>query len=631
MADLLGALRALSPKVTPTLGLDQWAGGGESSRFEGLRSKPAVEGSEDLTRILAIPRRAIVDLDGSAQALALIEYMTNKLTLGPKDCVCRSKFNRPCITRLKAAQAWALFEAPLVQGLLGCVGVGCFVYNTRITTDLGQVSIGDIVEKNVGTLALSYNTGTDCFEWKKIVRRLRKPGYGILVRLNHEQGSFICTEAHKIWVIGQGYVEASNLRAGNRLIYLNESGLKIESVVMTLDVLGSGGAENAVYDLEIEGNHNYAANNVIVSNSGKTMLNVLTPMVMPDCKHAVLLIPPGLREQLKAEYLMLREHFKVPTMIMDDKFVTAPITGAPVLHVVPYSKFNRPESTALLAMLNPDLIIADECHKLRYRNTSTTSRVLRRFVENPSTRFCGWSGTITGKSIRDFAHISAIALRESSPLPLDPATVEEWTVAIDPSDWPADAGALKQLCDPGEEMYSGFHRRLVETMGVVATKAGSIDASINITQRIPPPMPQRLRDILNNIREQEKRPDGEELVDILAIEKCARELACGFFYRWVFPHGEPESLIKEWFAARKTWGKELREQLKSRKEHMDSPKLCANAAKRAYQGDFGGEPYRGDLPTWAADSWKPWAAIKDKVYHESEVVGSNPTKRSGVL
>lgn len=477
---ILSKLRELNPQlVPPGLSMDAWIGGA-GPRFEGIRSRPAVEQSKDLRRILAIPRRPAVDLDGSAMALALIEYMQKILFLGPKDCVCQSAYHRPCITRLKASQAWALFEASLVQGLLGALSVG----------------------------------------------------------------------------------------------------------------------------------------------SGKTILNILLPMVVRDCKHAVILIPPGLRQQLLAEFRMLREHYKVPHLMLDGvhhKSNQPP--GGPVLHVVPYSKFNRPESTAILGELNPDLIIADECHKIRNLTTATTSRVMRRFLEKKETRFCGYSGTITAKSIRDYAHIAAIALRENSPLPLDPSTVEEWAVALDPNPLPAPAGALMALCEPGEtKVYEGFHRRLVETRGFVATTSGSIDASINIMQRVPPPMPDRLKELLKEVRANEERPDGEQLVDILQITKCVRELACGFFYRWKFPHGEPESLIKEWFSRRKAWGKELREQLKNRQEHMDSPKLCANAAKRAYQGEFGGEAYVGDLPVWYADTWKPWAEIKDKVYHEQDII-----------
>ena len=45
--------------------------------------------------------------------------------------------------------------------------------------------------------------------------------------------------------------------------------------------------------------------------------------------------------------------------------------------------------------------------------------------------------------------------------------------AYRPSDWPAPAGALRTLMASGETLYEGFHRRLIETRGVVATKRSS--------------------------------------------------------------------------------------------------------------------------------------------------------------
>lgn len=447
------------------------------------RSRPPVEDSDELRRIIALPRRPRVDLGGkddrgvlsppSATAQAYVRIMNARLSRGPRACACAS-MGRPCITSLMPAQAWALYEAPRVGGLLAPIGVG----------------------------------------------------------------------------------------------------------------------------------------------HGKTGIDILMAMVMPNCRLAVLLIPPGLRRQLLADYAAWAEHFHVPSLIMDG--VGKIIPGRPTLHVIPYSKFSRPESTDLLEQLDPTDIFADEGHRLRYANTATTGRVLRRFKRKPETRLCVWSGTLTTKSIGDYSHLAAIALRKGSPLPLDPAEVDVWKSAIDPSDWPAPAGELRRLCagQPEWTLYQGFQSRLLETQGVVATKEGAIDAAINLFERKAPPMPASLLATLRAVRSTEQRPDGEELVDALAIDAVARQVACGFYYRWKFPKGEPESLIDAWYAARKEWNKELREKLKTRVEHMDSPQLCEHAAARACQA----VKYRGPLPVWHSDTWENWADIKDRVYHESEAI-----------
>lgn len=355
---------------------------------------------------------------------------------------------------------------------------------------------------------------------------------------------------------------------------------------------------------------------------GKTLLDILMIMVIPGAKLALLLIPPGQRDQLLRDFKAVAEHFHVPSLIMGNDGTIIP--GRPVLHVVPYSQFSRPESTSLMESLKPDLIISDEGQNLRHRATARTGRVLRYFVAHPNTRLCVWSGTLTAKSIKDFAHLSALALGEGSPLPLDPSVVEEWAGAVDPSEWPAPAGALWKLSvDASERMRTEggdirqvMHRRLIETRGVISTKGGAVDATINIFDRVPPKMPKKLETMLYDLRQGWLRPDGEELVDILAVAKSARELACGFYYRWRFPKMEPVALIEEWFEKRKAWHRELRDQLKQRSEHLDSPLLLAKAAIRAWHDP----PYVGDLPVWYSETWRDWRDIRDKVYHESEAV-----------
>lgn len=370
---------------------------------------------------------------------------------------------------------------------------------------------------------------------------------------------------------------------------------------------------------------------------GKTGLDILMAMVMPNVRTAVLLIPPGLRGQLLRDYHLWEQHFRVPSLMFEDRSGAGAIKiGVPTVRVLPYSLFSRPESTSILEQLRPDLIIADEAQKLRDLDTATASRFFRYFVnrENeiaeakeagkkppPHVRFCGWSGTLTANSIRDYAHLSALALRETSPLPLDPEVVDQWALALDPLEWEAPPGALLKLCKPLEHVRSGFHRRLVDTKGVVATKEGAIDASIIMHERDPGPMPYELGELLETLRDSDNpdgwvRPDGEELVDVLEVARVASELACGFFYRWKFPRGEPPELIARWRARRAAWNKELREKLKARAEHLDSPKLCENAARRAYQSP----PYEGELPVWKAVTWPAWAEIEDQVYHETEAV-----------
>jgi hypothetical protein len=139
-----------------------------------------------------------------------------------------------------------------------------------------------------------------------------------------------------------------------------------------------------------------------------------------------------------------------------------------------------------------------------------------------------------------------------------------------------------------------------------------------ITKRAELPIPDDIQDALNVLRSDMRRPDGEELIDNMAVAKCAKELACGFHYRWIYPKKEPRPLIDRWFAARKDWNSELRDFLADRKEHLDSEKLATDAAKR-YHGDL---PDEG--PSWGASAWPAWRDVQDLVQPATDAVRLNP-------
>lgn len=443
-------------------------------RSFGAVLRDPVGSSEDLDRILALPRRAPVDLT-STRAIALVELMTERLRRPDRPvgaaCGCAAMGRRRCIDRLLPAQAWALWEARLANGLLGQIFVG----------------------------------------------------------------------------------------------------------------------------------------------GGKSLLDLLVATVIPNCKIAALLVPPGLVGQLVTEYKFIAEHFVTPSLILPIGFDGSTIRpGQPAVHVLPYSRFSRAEATELLENLRPDTVIADEVYNLKCRTAARTIRALRYFANHPETRLCAWSGTLTARSIKDFAHIAAFSLGTGSPLPLEPSEVEKWASALDPSDWPAPAGALRRLAASAEDVRSAVRRRIVETPGMVSTQSSdTIGASLPVRERVPPKIPEDLKAKIADLRATWTRPDGEELIDAMSVQRCARELACGFHYYWVYP-GNPDPLdVEAWFAARKAWNKELREKLKAPQPHLDSPLLLAKAAIRYYAG------YKGDLPVWESETWLKWRELRDTIQHET--------------
>lgn len=372
---------------------------------------------------------------------------------------------------------------------------------------------------------------------------------------------------------------------------------------------------------------------------GKTLIDLLTPLAYGavGIRKCLLLVPPKLIPQLQLDYEYYGQHFKMPQIVVHGTDFVNTTTrmldtvrldrDAPELHVMSYSKISVKESTDWLEkVLRPQAIIADEVHKLRnITTTATGSRVARYMDANRGTRFVGLSGSLTSKKLQDMTHLAGWALRGGSPLPIDPETAADLARAVNPSDDPADPGPWMGVCAEGESFRDGFSRRIIETLGFISTSTSSIDTPLRIDERPAPPIPPRIVEYLKMGRgllegqSGPQRPDGEELVTALDIARNALQLACGFYYRWIFPRctfPRDIPLVEDWRAKRGAYFREVREKLKSRDEHLDSELLCRYAAER-YHGLR--EKHKG-LPTWNSRHILDWYAVKDKVYYEKYTV-----------
>lgn len=417
--------------------------------------------------------------------------------------------------------------------------------------------------------------------------------------------------------------------------------------------------------------------------AGKTIMGILAPLAV-RCRTAVLLAKPDQRLHYRLAYLRLREHFRVPSMVFDkpDAAGTFLLRGMPVLRFVPYSLLSRPESTNYLNQLNPDMIIADEAHCLssapgpQKQGSARTGRFLDFVRNRDNVIFCAWSGSLINKSLLDVTHLSAYALGLGSPYPIVSDEVAAWASVIDPSRDPdrvSDTAAALKLAfgnnrrqlnaaplESFSDVRAGIQKRVVETPGVITTKSSSVGCSIKIHERTIHTVPSAVQEALAVVRNEWRRPDGEELVEQVERARCAREVGVGMYYRWEYPKGEPVDLRERWRAARGFWNKEVREKLFHPTVHLDSPALCWNAAARHYRGrdgsegacekcrgtgevihkvcggtgvvsgddctcasgrvtcgkcggDGGAGPYQGPLPVWNAASWPDWSAVCDLV------------------
>ncbi len=331
--------------------------------------------------------------------------------------------------------------------------------------------------------------------------------------------------------------------------------------------------------------------------AGKTLTSLLLPYALRS-KSAVILIPPRLRSQLCET--------DIPTISRE---LRLPLD---VIHVVTYYELSHVTTEDVLEKWAPDLIIADEAHRLANRKSSRTIRFLRYFKERPGTRLAILSGSLMNRSIREMQHLIELALRKNSPIPRRYRELIEWAQALDVDvENPTSAGALLDLISDlpeGDEALSialgdeegerklarrAFQVRFNETPGIIVTTGGDCDASLYLFERkpvVPEVVLQAIRDLLATWE-----IDGEELEDHLAMSRYLRQLSAGFRYRWIWPGGVPD---REWLDARSDWHREARDYIHSRaRPGMDSEKLLASAAASG---------------RWASTTWSAWARVKHR-------------------
>lgn len=325
--------------------------------------------------------------------------------------------------------------------------------------------------------------------------------------------------------------------------------------------------------------------------AGKTLLSLLLPVVM-GARECVLMVPPALKSKLfDIDLPALEKHWKLPNFHGHKTFYP---DATCTVYVVTYSQLSTAKSQDILDRLSPDLIICDEAHSVKDPGATRTKRFLRFFRANPRTRLCVLSGTMTQRSIKDFAHLARFSLKGNAPVPAAWPVLEEWAAALDAmdDDVRADPGALIYLCNPGEEVRPAYSRRLRETPGVVIASADRPPASL-IINRLDAKVPPSVAGALKHLRDEWETPSGDQLGDALAFSRAARQLASGFYLRWVWPATVGDELRDEWLETRAAWHREVRDMLRGEgTAGMDSPYLLEKAVSE------------GRWKSWCLKDWR---------------------------
>jgi len=323
---------------------------------------------------------------------------------------------------------------------------------------------------------------------------------------------------------------------------------------------------------------------------GKALTSFLLPYAVKS-KKTVLFVPAA----RKAKTLRLIEQWDQDFKIPRD-----------VLRVYSYHDLQSEKQARLLYDELPDFLILDEAQGARHLDTNRGRRLRAYLNEFPETKVAVLTGTLSKKSIKDYAHLIRWALKDRSPVPLEWRALEEWAEALDPSDDPLPFGALNKLCRKTNHVHlessSKYRCRLTGSRGVIATGESAFQGTIEVARR-QCDVPERVQTALQDLRETWQVKGGpeeaaEELNDVLAFARFIRTLANGYYLRWDWPNGVRD---QEWLDARAQWSRSVRHVLRySRDERFDSALRVANAARRR------------ELSREHLDAWDQWAAVKDR-------------------
>ena len=236
----------------------------------------------------------------------------------------------------------------------------------------------------------------------------------------------------------------------------------------------------------------------VPAGDGKALISLLSPTLLDDDR-PLLLVPAHLREQTKRVVMpTMRRHWR----IRDD------------IRVVGYSELSLAKNATMLEDYDPGCIMADEVHYLKHLKSGRTKRMKRFMKTNEGVPFAGMSGTITQRSLRDYAHILEWTHGcLGSPLPIRYQDLQDWCAALDESVRPGgrmDPGELMVFCEGEETAAQGFRRRLVQTPGIVFSDSTSVTSSLTL-RKLDWPAPPAALPHLNKLRR------------IQWIRKCSRK------------------------------------------------------------------------------------------------------------
>lgn len=364
------------------------------------------------------------------------------------------------------------------------------------------------------------------------------------------------------------------------------------------------------------------------TGGGKTLISFLAPEIV-GAKRPLLIVPAklvngkgGRPGKTHREHALARRHWRLrPIMTAAaSKARVNRVTGDYTpLRVVSYEALGRTDYADALENWQPDLLIFDECHKVKDPKAAVTRRI-GRFVKANRPKILLESGSITNRSPNDYAHSLRWALGDNTPLPRDWPERMQWVWAL--AEKVADSvrvepGALLGLSpaepedgeDPITQARKRYARRLRTMPGVIASGTDLPEVLLTAcVEKLPPDA--AMLEVQRHLRAHWETPCGHPFEMATDLWRHERELSCGLYYRWDV---QPPF---EWLRARKDWSAFVRETL-AHSRTLDSPLSVANAIDAGRLADNG-----------VLEAWRAVAHLFRPEDHQETVWVSDQTLRA---
>lgn len=346
---------------------------------------------------------------------------------------------------------------------------------------------------------------------------------------------------------------------------------------------------------------------------GKSILGLLLPRaygIRPG--GTVFFLPANARNSLQNEIEKWKDHFKIDESI----------------NIQSYHALSQKDGAEMLPKISPDLIILDEAHRLGNVKSARTKRLIRYFRANRHCVCVPMSGTLTKKNLRDYAHLSELALGEGSPLPRAWSTLEAWSLCIDVSTsykfprwfhWNSlqplydkfgdhekfGSDKLRSLPAPDRKVAirEAYFNRLSSTPGVVLTSTSSVNVGLTIVEIGPENLsiPPAVKDAIDLAGEAWILPCGFEIDSPLDMVRVQRQLVRGFYLKWDWPDGEPNF---PWLYARRDYNREIFNIVRRNIPALDSPGKVEDALRQ-------GKIVQTDHNQALFEAWEVWQEFAD--------------------